>query len=182
MRLEILLLLHAPLRNKIRLKTPSSLHALPSERSALPGVELGQKRSDPLSSLALPAAASHFVKEEENPGFSANTIHFFLFCSSRHVPARNMSCHLCGRVPAGLDRELLHFCSSSSPTSFWPRHCVWYSWELPGRQQAASFAQRPQPGSVFVLKSLLTVLTSTSQEVSPPTQSQLTTISVQDTA
>lgn len=85
---------------KLDLKNPLLLHALP-----FPGVELGQKHGDPFSSLALPTAASHFVKEENNPGFSA-----IPFVSSSSLAAdmslREIRAVTGGRMPAGSDREL----------------------------------------------------------------------------
>lgn len=132
-------------------------------------------RSLPFS-LALPAAASNFLKEGKKiPCFSTNAIPFFLLCGSQHVPARNPSCHWCGRVPAGSGREL-HPPSAlllqPSPTSPWPGCQDWRNWELQeGSRQPASLRGCSQ--LCLVAQTLLVALTSTSQEVSPPTQSQL---------
>lgn len=89
-----------------------------------------------------PSSSLSFSEGGKNPHFSTNAIPFFLFCGSQHVPAGNLSCHWCGRLPAGSGRELhppSAFLLQPSPTSPWPGCQDWCNWELQaGSRQPAS--------------------------------------------
>lgn len=167
MHLEILPLLHTPLRNKIGLKKkPLLLHAL-----SFPGVELGQKCGDPFSSLALPAAASHFVKEEKKSRF-LHQYHLFL-------PLLRQPTCPCEKYELSLVWEDASRLGQGPPSSFRISAPAPVLGAVSGAAGSSQEGCR-QPASLrgcsqalSCAKPLLTVLTSTSQEVSPPTLSQL---------
>jgi len=158
------------------IKTSCCSMLCPASTLPFPGVELGQKHSNPFSSLVLSTAASHFVSEEKKSKFLCQYHWFLPLLWQLTRPCEKYELSLvwedASRLGKGAPSSFRISASAPVPPATGPggvSGAAGSSQE--GSRQPASFGVCSQ--ALSCPKTLPMVLTSTSQEVSPPTQSQL---------